>query len=353
MSEKPIRRVFTGLTIFAFVCLAAVAGYIQQGWTPSDAMYMVVITIFGVGYGEVRPVETVPLRALTISVIVFGYGAAVYAVGGFIQMLVDGELQSLIQSRKMSQGIANLRDHAIICGYGRMGSIVAEELKEKSHPFLIIDASEERVGEAQSDGMLAMVGNATEEETLTEAGIQHANVLATFLPEDAQNAFICVTARDLNSDVEVISRGEMLSAEKKLRRCGADHVVMAAAIGAKRATQMILHPSAASLLKSAGASQHLNDELTAIGLQLEELRIASSSPMVGQPLSSITVRGNRGFLIVGVRSQDGRVEMNPSGQQTLSAGDVVIVVGHQDDIAQLCEAHILKREQMSYRGAKH
>ena len=352
MSRRPIRRILTGATIFVVVCLAAIGGYIQEGWSVGDAVYMVVITIFGVGYGEVKPVETASLRALTIAVIVFGYAAAVYAVGGFIQMLVDGEFQSLLRSRKMSQGIANLRGHTIVCGYGRMGSIAAEELLSAGHPFVVIDEDEDRVEEAQAAGMLAMVGNATEEETLTEAGVDHATSLATLLPDDATNAFICITARDLNRSLEIISRGESKSAQKKLRRCGADHVVMAAAIGAKRATQIITRPTAASLLSTAGTSQNLNGELQTLGLQMEELRIGTGSPMIGRPISQMEVRGNRGFLIVAVRGADGEVAMNPTGDRCLIAGDIVIVVGHKDDIAELCAAHTLRREPMMYRGSR-
>jgi len=353
MSPKPFRRIVIGLIVFVAICGAAVFGYVEQGWTFGDSLYMVVITIFGVGYGEVKPIETPELRGLTIAVIVLGYGAAVYTVGGFIQLLIDGELQDMLRSRKMSQGIAQLTNHTIVCGFGRMGSIVAEELLQGGHPFVVVDESEVRVAEAQQAGMLAMVGNATEEDTLQEAGIDRAKNLATLLPDDALNAFICVTARDLNRSVKVIARGESRSAEKKLRRCGADHVVMAAAVGAKRATQLITHPTAASLLQSAGASNNINSELTAIGLHLEELRVEPGSAMVGRPLAEIEVRGNRGFLIVAVRSAGGEVQMNPSGDRRLAPGDVIIVVGHRDDIAALCAAHTMRRERMTYRGASY
>lgn len=351
MNPTPFRRVFVGLGVFLLVCLLAFLGYLREGWSPSDAFYMVVITIFGVGYGEVQPIQTPSLRTLTILVIVFGYGAAVYAVGGFIQVLIDGELQSAFRSRKMSLGIASLRNHTILCGYGRMGMIVAEELKQLGHPFLILDESETRVAQAQAAGYLAMVGSATEEESLKQAGIEHARSIATMLPDDALNAFVCVTVRDLNKSVEVISRGESLSVEKRLRRCGADHVVMAAAISAKRTTQLIVQPTAASLLASNGSTRDLRDELSTIGLQMEELQIGATSHLANRTLGEIEVRGNRGFLIVAVRNAGGNVDMNPSGERKLSAGDRVIVVGHRDDIAALCQAHTLKRQQMTYRGA--
>lgn len=351
MTPTPVRRVLVGLGVFLLVCVIASVGYIREGWSVSDAIYMVVITIFGVGYGEVHPVESPSLRTLTILVIVFGYAAAIYAVGGFIQILIDGEFQSAFRYRKMSQGIANLRDHTILCGYGRMGMIVAEELTQLGHPFLILDESETRVAEAQEAGYLAMVGNATEEESLKEAGLQYASSLATMLPEDAINGFVCVTVRDLNRSVLIVSRGESLTAEKRLKRCGADHVVMAAAISAKRTTQLIVHPTAASLLTADGLTRDLKDELSTIGLQMEELQIGATSILVHRTLNDIEVRGNRGFLIVAIRTAAGDVDINPKGDRKLSVGERVIVVGHSDDIAELCQAHTLKRQRMTYRGA--
>ncbi|MCC9644059.1 potassium channel protein [Rhodopirellula sp. JC740] len=352
MQHTPLRRILLGLGVFLLICAIATVAYIQMGWTVSDAIYMVVITIFGVGYGEVKPVDTPALRTLTIAIIVFGYSAAIYTVGGFIQFLVDGELQSLLRNRKMSQGIASLRGHTIVCGYGRMGIRVAEELQQLHQPFVVIDENPARVEEAQQAGMLAMVGNATDEETLLSAGIHRARGLATLLPDDAANAFICVTARDLADSVEIVSRAENHSAQKKLIRCGANHVVMAASIGAMRATQLLIRPTASAVLESYGLSHGISEELSAIGLSLEELRLNSNSPLVGKPLGDIQVRGNRGFLIVGVKRGDAEIQMNPSGSLILEADDTVIVVGHQNDINELCMAHNVQRQEMVYRGVK-
>ncbi|WP_234952529.1 potassium channel family protein [Rhodopirellula baltica] len=352
MQPTPLRRILLGLGVFSLICAIAIIAYIQMGWSVSDAIYMVVITIFGVGYGEVKPVDTPALRTLTIAIIVLGYGAAIYTVGGFIQFLVDGELQSLLRNRKMSQGIASLRAHTIVCGFGRMGVRVAEELQELGQPFVVIDENTARVEEAQQAGMLAMVGNATDEDILMAAGIDHARGLATLLPDDAANAFICVTARDLAEKVEIVSRAENHSAQKKLIRCGANYVVMAATIGAMRVTQLLVRPTASAVLESHGLSHGISEELSAIGLNLEELRLTSSSPLVSKPLAEIQVRGNRGFLIVGVKRGEDPIQMNPSGNLILEVNDIVIVVGHQNDIAELCLAHKVQRQEILYRGVK-
>ncbi len=353
MFFSPVRRVLLGLGIFLSICIGAVWGYLQGGFSLTDAVYMVVITVFGVGYGEVNPIDTSYLRMLTMVVIVFGYGAAVYTVGGFIQMLVDGELQNALRARSMSNGIASLNDHTIVCGYGRIGSMMAKELKDNGRPLVIIDGEKGKVAQAQADGFLAMVGNATEEEVLLAAGIDRAKTLATMLPIDAANAFICVTARDLNRSVEVISRGEAPSAEKKLRMCGADHVVMMASIAAKRAAQIAMHPTAASLLKTHAQADAVNTELGAIGLSMEELRVDAGSVLEGKPIDSIEVKGNYGFLIVAVRTAEGAVTMNPASTTILRAGDIVIVLGHKNDIPSISAQYRLQPAKMSYRGSTH
>jgi len=353
MFFSPVRRVFFGLGVFIAICIAAVLGYVRGGFSPQDAIYMVVITVFGVGYGEVQPINSPLLRLHTILVIVFGYGAAVYTVGGFIQMLVDGELQNALKARKMSNGIANLKNHTIICGYGRIGSMMARELQTNDKPLVVVDEDAEKIDQAHQDGFLAMVGNATEESVLQAAGIDRATTLATMLPIDSANAFICVTARALNKSVEVISRGEAPSAEKKLRMCGADHVVMMPAIAAKRAAQLVIRPTAACLLQTQGLTETVSDELHSIGLVMEDLKVEAGTVLEGKPISSIELKGNYGFLIVAIRSTDGVVQMNPSGDVVLKAGDVVIVLGHKNDVPAIITRYRFKKVAMSYRGASH
>jgi voltage-gated potassium channel len=353
MFSSPVARMLVGFGFFLSVCMLAVIGYTYAGFEVSDAFYMVVITVFGVGYGEVRPIETPMLRSITVLVIIFGYFAAVYTVGGFIQMLVDGELQKVMRSRKMSNGIASLSGHTILCGYGRPGSMMAKELLANRRPFVVVDSVESRIAQAHEDGMLAMVGDATDEHVLGEAGIERAKTLVTMLPDDAANAFICITARDLNKGLEIIARGEAQSAEKKLRRCGADHVVMMASIAAKRAAQLVIRPTATCLLSSADLTEQVNSELKSIGLTMEEMTVLPGTVLEGSPISSIEVGGNHGFLIVAVRSASGEVLINPPDDHVLRGGDVVIVLGHHDDMPTLTSRYSLKRAKMMYRGATY
>ncbi|MHC2070075.1 potassium channel family protein [Bremerella sp. T1] len=346
----PIRKMATGAALFVAICVVAVFGYVAHGWRIDDAIYMVIITIFGVGYGEVQPVESPALRALTIMVIISGYGAVIYTIGGFMQMVVDGELQKALGARRMSLEIDRLAGHTIICGVGRMGSILARELATAAKPFVVIDTDERRLAAAQELGYLFINGDATDEHVLEQAGIKKASVLTTVLSEDATNVFVAVTARGMNPEIMIIARGENPKTEKKLIGCGADKVVLPTAIGAKKLAQMIIRPSAENMLDQVTTHGDMNDELGQIGLRFDELIVADGSTLVDKTISSIELRSNHGFLIVGLRRSDGSNVLNPPADTKLSSGDVVIVLGHSNDIPQLAERFCATQGKVTYRG---
>ena len=348
--STPLRRILTGAVLFLFVCMVAVAGYMAAGWRLDDAIYMVVITIFGVGYGEVQPIESPPLRALTITVIIAGYGAVIYTVGGFMQMLIDGELNRAMGARRMTKGIEKLSGHTIICGIGRLGTILARELDESGKPFVAIDADLDRLQDAEARGYLVLHGDATEEDILEQAGIQRAATVATVLSADATNVFVTITARAMNPDVTIIARGENPRTEKKLLGCGANKVVLPTAIGAQKVAQLITRPTAESILEQIQEQSTMLDDLSQIGLQVNELVVSSDSDLANRAISEIEIRGNHSFLIVGIRQVNGAVQLNPQPTEILQPGDVVIVLGHQDDLPEIARRFVRKRPKMTYRG---
>lgn len=333
--SAPIKKMVIGVTIFFVVCVFAILGYVVAGWGVADASYMVVITIFGVGYGEVRPVTTWPLRSLTAMVIVLGYGAVIYTVGGFIQLVVDGELNRALGARRMNKDIDQLSGHTIICGYGRMGTSLARELHGAGQSFVAIDTLGGVSSLATDDGYLVIEGDATEEEVLQRAGIERASVLATVLSDDAANVFVTLTAREMNPDLTIIARGEHRQTERKLRTCGADTVVMTTTIGAARISQLILRPTADELLDRLTSEHDVGIDLEQIGLEFDELAIGPSSPLANKTLAEIEVRGAHGYLIVGIRSENGETVMHPSADTLVVVGDVVVVLGYEDDIPEL------------------
>ncbi|MCG8653756.1 MAG: potassium channel family protein, partial [Pirellulales bacterium] len=232
------RALRTGVLFFIVTCLVATVGYVNAGWDWVDAFYMVTITIFGVGYGEVQPVESTWLKVFTIGVIFAGCSSLVYVIGGIVKILAEGEIQKIMGVRIRSREIEATSDHTIICGYGRIGQMLAAELREKDRPMVILDRNPERVDRAINDGFLAFEGDCTEDKTLQQAGIFRARVLATVLPDDATNVFITLTARGMSESIRIIARAESPFTEDKLIRSGANHVVMPAAIGAIRVAQL-------------------------------------------------------------------------------------------------------------------
>jgi len=349
---RPIRRLFAGLGFFVGTCVAGVVGYQIAGWNAIDAVYMVIITIFGVGYGEVHPIETPELRAFTIGIIVAGYGAAVYTVGGFVQLVAEGEINRALGARRMTRDIRKLRDHTILCGYGRVGRILAASLAHSGADLVVVDSDRGKILEAEANGFLVVLGDAADESVLKESGIEQAGQLATVLPSDSANVFVALTATGMNRSVIVISRAEDPASESKLRRSGADHVILPAAIGAHRIANLITRPTAEDFLsRRDGSKSDLDDELSQLGLKVEQLRIPGTSPLVGHPIRAIEIGGNHGFLIVGLRREDGQVQVNPDDDEILRNGDTLIVLGHANDLPALRRRYEFQREIM-YRGAQ-
>jgi voltage-gated potassium channel len=321
------------------------------GWNAMDAIYMVVITIFGVGYGEVNPIVSPQLRVMTIMLIVFGYGSAIYTGGGLVQMLLEGELNRALTNRRMTKGIEELRDHAIICGFGRAGSILAKELHSAGMPFVVVDQDEAKLAQAEQLKYLILQGNASEDDTLLHAGVQQARVLATVVPDDAANVFITLTARVLNPNIEIIARAENPATESKLLRSGATRVVLPAAIGGKRMAQLITHPKSEDLLADPQKHEQLQHELSLIGLQMYEIKVAPGGEIDGRQVSEIVSAKDHKFLIVAVQSHAGDMVIDPPLDYTVKTGDVLFVLSRGEYFPMLT-ATTKQCYEMHYRGAK-
>jgi voltage-gated potassium channel len=349
--QNSFERIVTGTVIFALTVVVAVAGYVIAGWTLLDAIYMVVITIFGVGYGEVQPLVSPALKVFTILVIITGAIAVAYTVSGFVQLVAEGEIRRALNLKRMTQDIESLENHVIICGFGRIGQMVARRLKDEHQLFIVIDNDPERIALAREHGMLMYQGNATDENVLQAVQIQKARSLATVLPDDAANVFITLTAREMNSTLIILARGELPSTEKKLRLAGANHVVLPATIGAMRMAHLITHPSAVDFLSDMAAGDGLNELLAELDIQLNELPIGQDSSLIGGTIGDIEVRGKGTFITVALRRANGEVMIHPGRDTYLAKGDTVILMGHQGDMPNFAQRNTLK-QQMRYRGAR-
>ncbi|MBW4470011.1 MAG: potassium channel protein [Stenomitos rutilans HA7619-LM2] len=338
-----LKRILTGTGFLSLTLVVAVTGYKLAGWSLLDSVYMVVITVFGVGFGEIGPMSP-QLRVFTMFVIIAGCTSVGYIFGGFFQMITEGEINRALGARRMTKEIQTLEHHIIICGYGRIGQILARQMVEASQPFVIIDNNLGRIETAEAMGYLVRLGNATDEGILESAGIERAKVLATVLPDDAANVFITLTARGLNPDLMIMSRGEYPSTEKKLRQAGADHVILPAEIGALRMSHLITHPAALSFLDATVDGSSLNELLSQIDVQVDELAVPLGSPLVGSTINAVQVRGKGTFIVVALRKSDGNTIVNPNQDVLLDEGDTVIVMGHKGDIPKFAHNYALKRQ---------
>lgn len=339
--QNSFKRILIGTAFFVLTIIIAVVGYIFFGWDILDAIYMVVITIFGVGYGEVKPLESPSEKIFTIMVILAGTSSALYIVGGFVQMIAEGEINRALDAQRKKNTIANLANHVLICGFGRIAQVMAKQLADSGQEFVIIDNDSERIAIAESLGYLVQEGDATDEDILRSVGINYATVLATVLPDDATNVFIALTARELNPNLLILARGELPSTEKKLRLAGADHVILPATVSGIQMANLITRPTSTDFLQQKDKQNSLNDLLAQIEVQIDELIISNHSPLVGKTIRELEIRGKGAFIIVALRRSNGQLLTHPHSSIILNYEDTLIVLGHQEELPKFARYYEL------------
>ena len=223
---SPGRTLISIVLFMLVVIVLATIGYMAAGWSFSDASYMVLLTVYTVGYGEVHPIATPYLHAVTMATMIFGCTGMILLTGALVQFLTITQLQQIFGVKRMKAEVDKLEGHVIVVGFGRIGVMLAKELKAGGAKFVVLEQNESRAREVRDLGHLCLVGDATDENSLRDAGIARARTLATVLPNDAANVFITLSARSLNPGIEIIARGEVPSTESKLIQAGANKVVL-------------------------------------------------------------------------------------------------------------------------------
>ena len=321
---SPARNLGVGLAYLAIVMIGATGAYVAAGWSLADAAYMVIVTVYTVGYGEVRPIDTPLLRTITIATIVLGCTGVIFLTSALVQFITLRQFEQLLGSKRMNQQVDRLTGHVIICGLGRIGAMLASDLYAGGQDFVVLERDEVRVADALARGYLAIVGDATEEAPLQAAGVARARVLATVLPNDAANVFITLSARSLNPDLTIIARGERPSTERKLLHAGANRVVLPAHIGAERIAELILFEETATLRQTAPMRQ-FERTLHALGLNLDLMTAAAGSPVVGQTLAEVEHAAQGAFFIVQLTRNHS--PMVPEPALRIEAGDGLMLIG--------------------------
>jgi voltage-gated potassium channel len=324
--RPPLRNLTFAVIFMLVVFAAATASYMAAGWSFADALYMVVLTIYTVGYDEVHPIVTPELRDITMATIVIGCTGMIFLTSSLVQFITINQLQLVFGTKRMQSQVDKLTDHIIVCGFGRIGQMLAHELKAGSARFVILERSEGRAEEARKLGYLTIQADATDEGGLKLAGIDRARALATVLPDDAANVFITLSARSLNRGIEIIARGEVPSTEGKLRHAGADKVVLPTHIGAERIAEMILYPEAAYPERGV---RDFERTLGTFGLQMEMVVAAEEGRFAGMTVAEIERQANGGFFVVQLKHRNGKTTTRPSGEMPVEAGDGIVVVGRE------------------------
>ncbi|MCC9599207.1 potassium channel protein [Stieleria sp. JC731] len=351
--SSSIQKMRLGMLVLIGTCVMAVIGYTLAGWTVLDSVYMVAITVFGVGYGEVRPIDDPGLKLFTLLVVVTGCSSGIYVLGGFVQMIAEGEIQRALGARRMSRGIEQTSNHAIICGYGRVGQTLVAELRPSGIPMVVVDRDPDRLLDAERNGVYVIVGDASDETVLKRAGIERASVLATVLNGDAHNVFVTLTARELNDSIQIIARGESEATERKLLRSGADRVVLPTMIGATKIANLISCPSVESLVGDAKAFARMNQDLDVFGLGMLEIPIKENSALAGASIKEIELTGDGGNVVVALCRINGDVLRNPKHTDQVHAGDRLIVLSHKEDLPAVTRKASQQGGTMVYRGTKY
>jgi len=316
--EELRKKLFQALALVAFIVACGTAGYmIIEGWNFLDAIYMTVTTLTTVGFREVHELSSRGI-IFTILLIVGGVGTVFYALSTGAKVILEGELKEIYGRKKLENKIKELKDHYIICGYGRMGKIIAREMKAEGARFVVVEKAPASF-EEDAD-VLILKGDATQDHVLKEAGIERARGLISVLPTDAENLFVVLSARGLNPKLLIFSRAVEEDSEKKLLRAGATKVVSPYHIGGLRMAHTVLKPAVVDFIEFATKSGNIE-------LQMQEINIQEGSSLIDLTLQECGIGEGLGVIVVAIKQSTGDTKFNPTFRSTVKSGDTLIVLG--------------------------
>ena len=320
----------SAVTLLLAIITGGTVGYIViEGWGPWDAFYMTVTTVATVGFREVHQLSRAG-QVFTVILILGGVGTAFYTATLLATIVVEGGLHRRFQQRRFARMLEQLEGHFIICGFGRIGAIIAEELDRQHEPFVVIERDPVRSHQVVERGWLAVAADASQEDVLRRVGIHRARGLIAAVGTDAENVYTVLSARVMRPDLFIIARVESDDAEHKLKRAGADRVISPYQIGATHMAQTALRPAVVDFVQLATSSVHLD-------LSMEQVHIDEGSPLIGRTLADSGIRQKFGVIVIAIKRADGAMEFNPAPESTLRAGDEMVVLGQPQSVKALEE----------------
>ncbi len=328
---KNKRKLIIIVMLLFFIILIGVIGYmilLHVGFI--DALYMTVITISTVGYGEVA-VMTDTAKVFSIVIIFSGLATVGYGVTSLVTLFFEGEFKAAWRKKRMESRILELNDHYIVCGAGDVGRTVIKSLKESKQNFIVIEESEKQVEELEAADILTVLGDASHEEILQKAGIERAKGIVCTLPSDADNVFTVLTARQMNESIYIVSKAVEAASHNKLKKAGADKTISPNEIGGQRMAAFLVRPSVISFL----------DVMTRAGdvtLDLEEVVIKANASIAGKKLSEAKIPERTGLIIMALKKkEENKFKFNPGSGEVLSEGATMVVLGTKEQVLLLKE----------------
>jgi len=326
-SKYPNRLILAFISFVALILIGTSGYHWLEGMGLVDSLYMTVITISTVGFGEVRQLSSFG-RIFTIGLIVGGGGIAAFSLSVTAEFFMSGEWRRLLENRRRTRMLSNLINHVIVCGFGRVGRRVCNELSQEEVQFIVVDTNPERVEHAWELGYVAVVGNAANDQMLKEAGIEKARALMAAVSSDAENVFIILTARSLNANLQIIARANYEDSEPKMIRAGANRTIVPYTISGKRMVTMLMRPNVADFL----------DEVAHVGgmeLLLEQIHILPDSPLASKTLAEMDVRKKMGVTVLACRHTDGKIEAHPGPETMIEPDGILLVLGTRDQLRDM------------------
>lgn len=322
--NSAVKSLILFLALFAF----GTSGYMFiEGWDVVDAMFMTTITLATVGYSEVNQISQEG-RIFTVILILFGVSLFLYIAGNTMQFLVEGRLRAILGRRKLEKTIAKMKNHYIVCGYGRVGRGLCQYLLQKKLKVLIVEKDEECIPLMEADHVPYIIGAANEEENLEKAGIERAKGLLSVLGSDPDNVFVVLISKQLNPSLFVVARANQDLAKKTLKSAGADKVISPYDLGARRMAHAILRPTVIHFLEMAFTDQKTD-------INFEEIPVAAECQLINTTLMDSKIRQNLDVLIIAIKKSNGTMEFNPKPESRIEEGDTIITVGQQANLQEL------------------
>jgi voltage-gated potassium channel len=313
------------VTLLASVVVLGTAGYaLIERWSLWHAFY---VTVLGITTVDLPPMSRGG-QIFTVFLLVAGVGAALYTFTLLATVVVEGGLPKRLQKRREARMLETIRDHFIVCGYGRIGSIVAEQFRRQRIPYVIVERDPERVQLALEQGALSVEADASREEVLKRVGIERARGLVAVVGTDAENVYAVLSARVMRPDLFIVSRAETDDATQKLKRAGADRVISPYQIGGMQIAQTALRPAVVDFVELATSADNIE-------LAMEEITIAAGSPFSNTTIVDANLRQQYGVIVVGIQREDRRMEFNPEPDTRIQSGDKLVVLGRPDSLKRL------------------